>query len=217
MATVTAKHVWPGENRIQFHASWEDYQAVARAIGDQQVRIAFDGERLELMSPGPAHEIFKELAAYLVRTLATELNLPTMGTGSTRWERPEAERAIEADATFYLTSEKIAIAVRRPNLASEYPVPDLAIEIDLRPSKIDRESIYQALRVPEVWRFDGETLRIDRLQSDGSYDDASESGFFGARADEIARLLLVEAADDADFGRQATEWIREVLIPRRLT
>ncbi len=212
MATVTAKHVWPGENRIQFRRELGGLPGHSpRAIGDQQVRIAFDGGRLELVSPGPAHEIFKELAAYLVRTLATELKLTRLGMRSARWERPEAERAIEADATFYLTSEKIAIAMRWPKSASEYPIPDLAIEIDLRPSKVDREGIYQALRVPEVWRFDGETLRIDRLRSDGSYDDASESGFFGARAEEIARLLVAEAADEADFGRQVTaNGIREV-------
>ncbi len=130
MATDTAKQVWPGESRVQFYASWETYQIVARAIGDQQVRIAFDGERLELMSPSPGHEFLKHLAECLVATLAGELGMPRSGMGAARWERPEASRGLEADAAFYLSSEKIAILSRRPKTASEYPIPDLAIEIE---------------------------------------------------------------------------------------
>ena len=54
---------------------------------------------------------------------------------------------------------------------ADYPNPDLAIEVDVSPSKIDRPGIYAALRVAELWRFDGdhEQVIIERLGADGSY------------------------------------------------
>ena len=38
------------------------------------------------------------------------------------------------------------------------PPPDLAIEIDMTSPSIPRLPIYCALGIPEVWRFDGETM-----------------------------------------------------------
>ena len=38
------------------------------------------------------------------------------------------------------------------------PPPDLAIEIEITRSALDRIGIYGALRVPELWRFNGRTL-----------------------------------------------------------
>ena len=38
--------------------------------------------------------------------------------------------------------------------------------------------IYAALGVPEVWRFDGETLRVEQLQADGTYAAVTDSPSF---------------------------------------
>jgi len=38
--------------------------------------------------------------------------------------------------------------------------PDLAIEIDIASSSLDRLEIYSKLRIPEIWRFDGESLHV---------------------------------------------------------
>src|SRR5262249_55888907 len=46
---------------------------------------------------------------------------------------------------------------------SRDPPPDLVIEIDISSSSLDREGIYAALGVPELWRFDGESLQALRL------------------------------------------------------
>ena len=163
---------------------------------------AFDGERVELMSPGQEHEDYKVLFERLVGRSRPALKVPCKGMGSARWLRPEAERGLEADASFYLTTDKIAIARRRPKKPADYPIPDLSVEIDLRPSQIDRAGIYEDLGVREVWRFDGETVRIDRLGPDGHHADAPESGWLGIRPEEIARLLTLDAEDDNDFSNQ---------------
>jgi Uma2 family endonuclease len=206
------------DQRITFAASWEVYQALAAAIGDQHVLLAYDGGRVELMSPGREHEVLKVLVERLVGALAGALRVPCKGFGSMRWERPEATRGLEGDATFYLTREKLAVARRQPADDAAYPVPDLAVEIDTSRPLVDRASIYRALGVPEVWRFDGEAFQIDRLGPDGSYAAVAESGFLGVRPDEVTYLLLTvapEAEDDNDFTRMVADWARVELVPRR--
>ena len=44
--------------------------------------------------------------------------------------------------------------MRNSNNIDDYPNPDLAVEIDISPPKIDRSGIYAALKVSELWRRD---------------------------------------------------------------
>ena len=209
------------EQRIAFRASWELYEALTRAIGDHQpVRVAFDGESVELMSPSQDHDELKAQAASLIRALADVLAVACKGIGSTTQRQP-TERGLEPDTSFYLTPEKIALALarrrdRQPDPAAPLgPVPDLAVEIDLSPSALDRPSIYAALGVPEVWRYDGEHVLIERLTPEGAFAAASESGFLGVRPDEVERLLAEEVADDNAFTALVKAWARDVVSPRR--
>jgi Uma2 family endonuclease len=215
MASEVRKRLHTNDNRIWFRAGWDEYQALARAIGDQHVRLAYDGERVELMRRGPEHELLAGIAGVLVRALASVQGVLCKSMGMSRWERTEARRGVEGDATFYLNPDKIAVARRRPKKAADWPLPDLAIEIDMSPSEIDRPGIYAALGVAEVWRFDGETLRIDRLGADGTYSDAPESGWLGVRPEEVVHLLSIDAEDDNDFANRVLAWARDVLVPRR--
>lgn len=215
MATEVLKRVITADNRIDFAATWDDYQAICRAIGDQHVLSAFDGKRVELMSPGADHEDYKVLIDLIVGALSAVLGVPRKGMGSTGWKRPEVSRGVEADTCFYFTNDKIAVARRRPKEDADWPLPDLAIEIDVSPSRIDRPAIYAALGVAEVWRFDGETFHIDRLGPDGRYTDVPESGWLGVRPEEVARLLALDAGDDNDFAEQVRAWAVNVLVPRR--
>ena len=54
------------------------------------------------------------------------------------------------------------------DLLVDHP-PDLAIEIDITSSSLDRLEIYAKLRIPEIWRSDGQSLEILVLQPDGAY------------------------------------------------
>ena len=53
---------------------------------------------------------------------------------------------------------------------ADYPNPDLAVEVDISPSKIDRPGIYAALGVAEVWRYDGKLREVVIEPTDGRRD-----------------------------------------------
>jgi hypothetical protein len=110
-----------------------------------------------------------------VEIVAEECEIPFKSAGQTTWKRPEVARGLESDECYFFLAEKLdAVAeakARRSRKIADYPNPDLGIEVDISPPKIDRPGIYAALRVAEVWRFEGdhEQIIIERLGEDGSY------------------------------------------------
>src|SRR5262249_30500569 len=128
---------------------------------------------LELMSPGPLHERRGQSMGEFVRIVTRTLRIPRVTLGSTTWIRPEAERGIEADDCFYFTPEKIAAAnaadERGSNDSTDWPAPDLAIEVDISEPRLDRPAIYATIRVAEVWRFADDEVWIKHLVEDGTY------------------------------------------------
>jgi Uma2 family endonuclease len=58
------------------------------------------------------------------------------------------------------------------------PPPDLAIEVEISRSMLNRMGIYASLGVPEIWWFDGTTLSIHTLNRRGEYEQVERSGQF---------------------------------------
>jgi Uma2 family endonuclease len=184
-------------------------------VGDQPIRLTYDRGDVELMSPLPRHERKKSLLGQFVRILAREFHIPVMPMGSTTWSREDVDKGLEADESFYLGD---LTRVRDPDHVdlSVDPPPDLAIEIEITRSALDRVSIYGTLRVPEIWRFDGRTLRVLLRQDDGSYrENPASAAFPDVPMQEIARFATNEGSRDenADVDEFWT-WVREDLLPR---
>jgi Uma2 family endonuclease len=223
MATITAASVpvrslpESGDHRITLHGiSWETYRRLAEEIGDRPILKAYNRGVLELMSPGPLHEIYKKLLARLVETLTEELEIPCRSLASTLWNRPEAERGLESDECYFLTAAKVEATRHRSKTADDYPAPDLAIEVDTSPSEVDRPEIYATIGVPEVWRFDGETLRVDRLRDDRTYEEVPASLFLPVTPAEVVRWVVSEeVADETAWVRRLRQWVRAEVLPRR--
>lgn len=214
-------HATPQNDRMVVRGvDWAYYKRVLELVGERRgIRLAYDGKDLEIMSPGPVHEDYGRFAGYFVELVALELLIPFRAMASTPWERPELDRGIEADDCFYFQPEKLAQAAaalkRKSNDVADYPNPDLGIEIDIWPPKVDRLGIYAALRVMEIWQFGSSSFFIRRLKEDGTCESVDASGFLPVRADQIVRWVLGEDKSDvtAWMGR-LREWIRTELAGR---
>jgi hypothetical protein len=123
---------------------------------------------------------------------------------------------VEADDCFFFRDEKLATIAaadaRKSKDLSDYPNPDVAIEVDESPPKIDRPGIYAAFQVGEVWRFEDETVLIDRLGEDGRYHKASASQFLPVTVEDIRRWVVDEArSDESAWARRLRAWARAEL------
>ncbi len=96
------------------------------------------------------------------------------------------------------------------------PPPDLAIEIEITRSALNRLGIYGALRVPEIWRFNGRDLKVLLRQDDGSYRlSAVSAAFPDIPMAEIERFATLEGfRDENEWARQFREWVRAEVLPR---
>jgi Uma2 family endonuclease len=196
--------------------NWEGYEAILRAIGDQPaVRLAYLHGDLELASPSIDYNIYKTLFGRLIETLTMEFNIPCEGFGSATWKEALAEVGLEPDECYYIAnSEKVA---GRANIDLTIdPPPDLAIEIEISRSAIHKLEIYASLGVSEVWRFDGETLTVDVLQADRTYQSQSSSPSFPFLS--LDRLVdwikAAEGVSQTTWTRRFQKWVLEEFGPK---
>ena len=218
MATVVETAATPAlpEQRVLIRGvGWQGYQALLCMVADQPVRLTYDRGDVELMSPLYKHERNRSLLARLVEILTEELGIPLIAAGATTLNREDLDRGLEADASFYVGD--LTRIKDRHNLDLEIdPPPDLAIEIEITRSVLNRLGVYGVLGVPEIWRFDGRSLRILDRQPDGSYREIPRSEALPwISIEEIARFAqLEETHDDTQWARTFRAWVREVVLPR---
>ncbi len=158
---------FPPDTRIvAVGVTWDDYENLVNQVGDaRNYRIAFDGKDIEMMTLGPWHESEKSLLEAFIAIVAGELKIERRPMGSTTWKRKHLKRAIESDLCYYFDPAKLAAATAaaRSDDVSLYPNPDLAVEVDISPPRIDRPGIYAALQVPEFWRARKKRCRSSNL------------------------------------------------------
>ena len=198
----------PDERVVIRGVDWVFYEQLADSIPDRcSIHVDYDGKDVEIMSPGLIHDSDKRLLGRVVELVAEECGISFKSAGQTTWKRPEVARGLEADESYFFHADKLdAVAAgkaRRSLDIAEYPNPDLGIEVDMSPPKIDRPGIYAALRVAEIWRFDGEQqqLFIERLEDDGTYRTVDRSSFLPVYAAEIRRWVVEEDSHDECAGR----------------
>ena len=211
MSTASA----PAEQRLLIrNVDWRQYEALLEWAGERRLCIAYDRGELELMSPSIDHEDFKCSISRLITALAEELDLTIHEYGSVTWRREDIDRGAEPDTCFYLRSEPLIRGKSDIDLAVD-PAPDLVLEIDITSSSVDREGIYAALGVSELWRYDGERLQVLILGADGKFEPSSSSlSFPSLPLDAFARFIdQGRGADQTAWIKGFRTWVRERLLP----
>ncbi len=217
MATATRSPttVEFGERRFVIHdVGWEGYSALLDIVGDGHPRIAYLRGSVEFMSPLIPHDRYKSRFGFIIEALTEELDIPRAALGSTTFRRQGADCGLEPDECYYLANHDKIGFKGRPDL-DLIPPPDLAIEIDITNSLLKKLDIHAGLRIPEVWRFDGEELTVLLLGPNGRYTRSETSGAFPfLPLAELVRFLLDESEpNETRWGRGFRTWVRETLLP----
>jgi Uma2 family endonuclease len=194
------------------NTDWRTYSRLLRVFeGRPGVRLTYDRGELEIMSPLMEHDDDGRFIGDMVYVLTDELGLPLKRGGSTTLRRKLKQRGIEADGCFWIANAHRMAGKRRLDLRTD-PPPDLAIEVDVTHSSLNRFAIYAALGVPEVWRVDGNTMSFYVLGVGRTYATAAVSPTFPlvTPADLIGFLQQGRMAGDENAVlRQFRAWIRQ--------
>ena len=196
--------------------TWDQYETLVERMGDaRNCRIAFDGKDIEMMTLGPFHERQKSLLDWFILIVTGERKIERQPMGSTTWKRKKLERAIESDVCYYFDPAKLAAAQAAAGSddVDLYPNPDLAIEIDVSPPKIDRPGIYAALPVPEFWRLRNSAVSIEQLGPDGKYVPVLHSRFLPVRPRDVTQWVFSEDAGTVPWQQRLREWVQNELVP----
>ncbi len=196
--------------------SWADYEAMLRIVGDRHVRVTYDGDAMEVSVPSQKHEQLAQWLGLFVSRLAEELQIPYEPLGMTTWKKASSARGLEPDQCYYFAHEAIVREKSVIDLEVD-PPPDLAIEVDITHSSLDRLAIYAILGVPEVWRHDGRSLVMLGLGPDGRYTPLESSvSLPRLRPSDVEQFLeLGRTLDKLHWARELRQWASVELLGRR--
>ncbi|HMC65938.1 MAG TPA: Uma2 family endonuclease [Gemmataceae bacterium] len=203
-----------GDQRVSIQEiSWQDYVAIGDILRDRPgLRLTYDDGKLEIMTLSPEHDRHGRWLGDFLVILAEECNVRIAPFGSMTFKREDLAKGFEPDDCYWIGHERQMRGKLTWDPAVD-PPPDLIQEIEMSRSAISRMPLFAAFRVPEVWRFDGESLRAFVLQSDDSYLQVERSPTFPKiPLQEIVRFLEPdETKDYLTILREFRAWVREQL------
>lgn len=178
---------------VMQNVSWTSYTQLADEIETGGTRIIYDQGQFEIMTTSAQHEQVKKITARLLETWAYENDWPVTGWGNVTLRRRDLRVGLEADECYFIETPVPPATPGEFDLMT-YPPPDLAIEVEITRSAIDKISIYARLGVPEIWRWTGEQFIVLHRQDDGQYAIRDASRFLPdlpmADLGELVRLAL---------------------------
>lgn len=174
---------------VLYNQSWAFYQ---RMLAEQEdtssPRLTFNQGTLEIEVASTQHEQINRSSDRIVETIAEELGMDYINTGSTTFDREDLQRGFQPDSSFYIQNADRIRGKLRINLSTD-PPPDLVLEIDITHPSLNKLPIFAALGIPEVWRFSDDVLTILKLD-DGEYREQLESVVLpGVTSDRLTQLL----------------------------
>lgn len=155
----------PAEQRVLLqNISWHLLESLLEELGENRsFLLSYYKGKIELMTPLWEHENSNRLIDRLIITLIEELNLEYNLGGSMRVKRQDLLAGKEPDSCYYIQNEAQVRGKTELDFTID-PPPDLALEIDITSSSLNQLEIYADLGVPEVWRYDGQTINFYHLQ-----------------------------------------------------
>lgn len=211
--------VMPAEQRVVLEkVSWSTYVALLADVDNRRGRMAYDQGVLEIMAPSIRHENAKGLLGRLLEAATEELDVEILSAGSLTMNREDLQRGIEPDECYYVAHEADVRGKDEIDLEVD-PPPDIAIEVDITRSSMNKLGIYSALGVPEFWHYDGEHLTIHLRDAAGRYRTAGRSRALPALpVAELVRFLNRRHAEgETKLVREFRARLRERPRPRGRT
>lgn len=198
------------EKRVTFYnLSWRSYEQILDALGNNRAaRLTYYKGTLEIVSPLEEHESASDRIGILIHILTEEFNLNIKSMASTTLNKPELKIGAEPDKCYYIQNEP-AVRGKKVDLAVD-PPPDLVVEVDITHTDIDKNQLYQEMKVPEFWRYNGKVLTIYLLR-ENQYQESETSPTFPllTKSKIYEFLAQSDTQGETQTKRAFRTWLRE--------
>jgi len=174
--------------------SWEQFRGIeAQLLDNRNVRLSYLSGMLEIMSPiGEKHESVKRTLGYLLEAYMRELGIRFYGRGGYTLE--------ETGYASGTPDESYSVGAKRE-------VPDIVIEVIVTSGTINRKELYKPKKVPEIWFWKSNSIKIFRFNEMGEYEEVKRSQFF-PDLDPALLLRYIAIADQYDAVQEFIQTIR---------
>ena len=179
------------EHIILRGVSWKVYEQLMKEHESRSApRFTFNQGCLEIYMPSQKHEKKAEILGDIVKIVTEEREIETLSLRSTTFKKDDLEKGVEPDGCFYLQNYDKVFGVE--NIDLELFPPDLVIEVDIFSPSINRFPIYAEFKVPEIWRYSNDEVKI-YLFDGKNYSKSVESLALPKITDELLTRLLAES------------------------
>lgn len=202
----------PEQRTILNNISWSTFEAILKETGDKRgYRFAYDGDVLEIMTPLYEHENPRVQLDRFIAILAEELEIEIKSAGSMTLKRSLLRKGIEPDNCYYIQSEPLVKDKQTLSLETD-PPPDLAIEIDITHSSINKLELYAALGVTELWRYNGQIIKFYHLQNQDYQESEWSPTFPFLSSFELTQFLeQSKTTGEITLLKTFRNWVKEQL------
>jgi Uma2 family endonuclease len=157
------------EHRLLLHdVPWEAYQSLRAANPTGHLRMTYNRGELEIMSPSRKHAKVSYLLGRMIDEWTILHQIAVEAGRNATFSRQDLQKGLEPDNCYWIAHQAAIRDKEEIDLTID-PPPDLAVEVDVTRSSLSKLPIYQALGVPEVWRWRAGILEVLSLQEGGNY------------------------------------------------
>ena len=165
-----------GSEVILRRQTWADYEDLLRCRQDKAaVKVSYNArtQEIRLIAPLPKHGNYSDVLSDLVKAMLRYSDQDWQGYDPITLKRL-GEAGLEPDKCFYIRNRAKVLGKERIDLDVD-PPPDLALEVDATSARNPED--YEPFRVPEVWIYRDEELRVFVFDGD-RYRQRSDSPTF---------------------------------------
>lgn len=202
-----------GDRRILLDGvSWNEYEMFLEDFEQHPAwRLAYDEGKLEIMPPLMMHEDPTFSVDMFVRAYSEHFDLTLQSAGSTTFRRELKKKGVEPDDCFYIQSADKIIGKIDSLDPRNYPMPDVAFEVDITHGSLDKFPIYAALGVPELWVYDGANLTFYELEGEKYHQIADSRAMPRLSSAKLAEFLKISREKGQTFALKSFRaWLGEL-------
>ncbi len=154
---------------------WQTYEEISAEIGESShLQLTYKKGNLTIMPVTEIHELLAGFLHDFIRFAGLALRINVIDTGKATMRSERRQFGVEPDLSYFVS--KADIHQIKNYVPNEIELaPDIVGEIDIHHPSNDKFEIYAEFGVSEFWQYNGEKLKIFKLQEIGEYKEIERS------------------------------------------